>query len=662
MIAAPVADPNSEARDAALSRAALQLMTAAPDDAACLARVKQLLSPLTSDPAEPAWVRQALATGVELLEKAVSGSLPHDGAIARVSALLELVMQGEPTTGTVAESQLSSFTLPDDAARELFPDFIAESRDYLDQTEGALLQLETDVGDAEAINVVFRAFHTIKSTSSFLGLEPISQLAHSAESVLIHIRDGHVPFDSSYADLTLLCADVLRELLAEAQAALDGDTFTMPVAYAPLMKSLAHIAAHAGRVDDHVGVTDASPEPVTAASAAAHRDQSAADDWMRVRTPRLDQLIDLIGELVVAHSMVAQDATVEQDRHGALARKVAHAGKIVRELQGLGMALRMVPLRPVFQKMQRLARDVAREAGKPVELATNGEDTEIDRNMFDYLADPLVHMIRNAIDHGIETPQQRAAAGKEGTGRLTLSAWHEGNDIVVELSDDGRGLDYDRICQSARERGLLQAERELSHTELCSLIFAPGLSTAAQPTALSGRGVGMDVVRRNVEALRGRIDVRSAHGQGTTFTLRLPLTLALTEGMLVRVGAEQYVVPTAQIQLSFRPAAGTTTGVPGAGEVVTRNGSIMPIIRLHDLYGIPDAVTDPSQGILIVIAEGTGTGRYALLVDELLGQQQFVVKRLSTALAAVPGVCGSAILGDGRVGLILDTAGVVAAR
>jgi two-component system, chemotaxis family, sensor kinase CheA len=364
--------------------------------------------------------------------------------------------------------------------------------------------------------------------------------------------------------------------------------------------------------------------------------------------------VDMVGELVVAHAMVAGDPALRPHRHEALGRNLAQSGKILRQLQELATTLRLVPLRPLYQRVERLVRELSRESGKQVQLEVHGEDTEIDRGMVDLLADPLVHMIRNAIDHGLEPAAARLAAGKPPAGLLRLSAWHAGGDVVVELHDDGRGLDLAGIHQRAVARGLVDADRQLSRDEVAALIFANGLSTAESVTSLSGRGVGMDVVRRNLDALRGRMEIATEPGRGTTFRIRLPLTLALTEGMLVEVGGERYIVPTADIRTCCRPPATSYTEVAGAGELVTWHGATIPVIRLHALFGTAGAVTDPAQGVLVVVGEGAR--RHALLVDALLGQHQFVVKPVGAGLGPVRGVAGTAVLADGRVGLILDVA------
>jgi two-component system, chemotaxis family, sensor kinase CheA len=283
---------------------------------------------------------------------------------------------------------------------------------------------------------------------------------------------------------------------------------------------------------------------------------------------------------------------------------------------------------------------------------TEGEDTEIDRNMVDIIGDPLVHMVRNALDHGVESCDARESAGKPRQGTVRLRAYHAGGNVVVELQDDGRGLNRDKIVQKAIEKGLIETDKGLDDRSICNLIFAPGFSTADKITDVSGRGVGMDVVKRNVEALHGRVEILSEFGRGTTFSIRLPLTLAITDGMLVQVGKERYIVPTINIHMSFRPARDALFTVAGQGEVVMLRGEIMPIVRLHRLFGVPGAVDDPVQALLMIVADGEK--RCALLVDQLVSQHQVVAKPLGDGIGQVPGLAGGAILGDGRVGLILD--------
>ena len=547
-------------------------------------------------------------------------------------------------------------TLPE-GDRELIADFVVECRDYLESAEAALLVLEANPTNIEAINTVFRAFHTVKGTSGFLGLDAITAFAHEAESLFSRVRDRELPFAGSIPDVALRASDVVKALVDAVDKALHGAPMTRPMQYDVVLAELARIAACDA-------ISHAAPKLVPAHEpwrGEERRDPSRdqnADSSIRVRTDRLDRLIDMVAELVIAQTMIAQDESVPQVGHHGLARKVSHAGKIVRELHDLSLSMRMVPLKPTFQKMTRVVRDVAQNVGKEVEFVTDGEETEIDRNMVDALSDPLVHMVRNAVDHGIEMPDVRILAGKPRHGTVRLSATHSGGNVVVELRDDGRGLDRDRIVAKAIEKGLIESAATMTESEIFNLIFAPGFSTATQVTALSGRGVGMDVVRRNIESLRGLVDITSEPGVGTVFSVRLPLTLAVTDGMLVQVGTERYVIPTTSIFMSFRPERDALSTIAGRGEMVRLREDVMPMFRLHRLFGIAGAQEDPCSALVVVVA--IGTKRVALLVDALLGQQQVVAKSLGESIGKIHGVSGGAILGDGRVGLILDVGELIA--
>jgi two-component system chemotaxis sensor kinase CheA len=555
------------------------------------------------------------------------------------------------------ESGAGSDVLPADADLGLLNDFVSESRDCLESSEAALLALEHDPANSEAINTVFRAFHTIKGTSAFLGLGRITAFAHCAESLLSAVREGKIPFTPACADLALRAADMLKSLLGAIQDAVPGGGMSVPVGYDSLLAALGRLDAIEEAVDRRANSPAApaaaeSVEPVGSAAPSGAPQAATQEASVRIRTDRLDRLIDMVGELVIAQAMISQDETVVRSGRQELSRKVVHAGKIVRELQDLSMSMRMVPMRASFQKMVRLSRDAAHRSGKHVELALEGEDTEIDRNMVDVIADPLVHMVRNAVDHGIETPEARAAAGKPAVGRLRLAAYHAGGNVVVELHDDGKGLDRDRIVRKAIEKALIESEKGMSDADIFKLIFEPGFSTNEVVTDLSGRGVGMDVVRRNIESIQGRIEIASEPGRGTKFTFRLPLTLAITDGMAVRVGRERYIIPIIHIQICFRPSASDISTIQGRGEMVMLRDMLMPMIRLHRFFDVGDAQPDPTEGLLVVLF--AGDHRCALLVDELLGQQQVVAKPLGAGMKGRRGIAGGAILGDGRVGLILD--------
>jgi len=562
--------------------------------------------------------------------------------------------------------------LPGDTDLDLLGDFLTESVDSLTAAEAALLELEADPSHEEAINTVFRAFHTVKGTSAFLGLGRIAAFAHEAESLLSRVRDQEIVYTRACAELSLASSDMLKALLDEVKHAAAGNgRLRVPHGYAALFEALSSydpaaeptgiVGAIAPAAAERVAMATAAPSASRmneGGAPAARATAASGEATIRVRTDRLDRLIDMVGELVIAQSMISGDSELDQRVQHELTRKISHAGKIVRELQDLSMSMRMVELRPTFQKLARVVRDTAVKAGKEVVFNVAGDEVEIDRQLADLLGDPLVHMVRNAVDHGVEGPDERLRAGKARTGTVRLQAYHASGNVVVELIDDGRGLHREKIVAKAIEKGLIESDKGMTDSEVFNLIFAPGFSTAEKVTDISGRGVGMDVVRRNLEAIRGRIDITSTPGKGTTFAIRLPLTLAVTDGMLVRVGQERFVVPTTHIHMSFRPEPAMLSTIVGRGEVVLLRGELMPIARLHELFGVPDAVQSPLDGLLMIV--GDAERRTALLVDELLGQQQVVAKALGDSLGKVPGLSGGAILGDGRVGLILDVIETVA--
>ncbi len=387
------------------------------------------------------------------------------------------------------------------------------------------------------------------------------------------------------------------------------------------------------------------PTPSTAA---------IVSETVRVDRLLLDELINQIGEVVIGASMVEQDML--DLAGGRTFESMSALGKIVRDLQEMSLGLRMVPIAATFQKMNRVVRDVAKKVGKQINFITEGDETELDKTVVDQISDPLVHMVRNAADHGIETPDERIAAGKPAEGVVKLRAYQQGGNVYIQLSDDGRGLNRKRILEKAIERGLLAADATPPDSDICNLIFQPGFSTATEVTDVSGRGVGMDVVRRNVEALQGSISIKSIEGQGSTLTVRLPLTLAILDGLLVRLSQEVFVIPLLSVVESICMKPTEIKKIVGVGEVIKLRGEVVPVLRLHQALNIASDFANEDMG-LVVIVEDQGR-RLALKVDELLGQQQVVIKNLETNFRKVPGVAGATILGDGRVALILDVYGV----
>ena len=379
-----------------------------------------------------------------------------------------------------------------------------------------------------------------------------------------------------------------------------------------------------------------------------------ASPSIRVDVDKVDRLVNLVGELVINQAMLVQLGTYLPPELGSgLITGLETMSQHLRELQESVMAIRAQPVRSVFSRMPRLVRELSAQLGKEVKLVLTGEATEIDKTVIEQLADPLTHLLRNALDHGIEPPDVRQAAGKPRQGTIHLGAEHRGGRIVIEISDDGAGIARAKVLANARARGLVAADAALSDEEVDQLIFLPGFSTAEAVTDVSGRGVGMDVVKRNIQALGGRITVESRAGRGSRFLLSLPLTLAILDGMAVAVGPETYIIPLTNIMESLRPKPDSIHAVVGRGDVLAIRGEYVPLTYLHRRFQVPGAVTDPCQGI-VVIVESEGTARVGLVVDELLGQLQVVVKSLEANYGPVPGVGGATILGDGRVALILD--------
>jgi two-component system chemotaxis sensor kinase CheA len=378
---------------------------------------------------------------------------------------------------------------------------------------------------------------------------------------------------------------------------------------------------------------------------------------VKVDTQKLDSLVDLVGEMVIAQSLVGQNRELSQLQNEQLNRDMAQLGRITKDLQRIVMSLRMVPIRATFHKMNRLVRDVSTKVGKRVELVTEGEDTELDRTIVEEISDPLIHMIRNSVDHGIEKPEVRRQNGKPELGRVSLKAFHQGGSIVIEIKDDGRGLDRDRILAKAVEKGLVRPGEQVPDAQVFNLILAAGFSTAEKVTDLSGRGVGMDVVKRNIEKLRGKLEIQSRPGEGSTFSIYLPLTLAIIDGLLVGVGEQRYIVPTLLVRESFRPKAEMIHTVHGRGEMVNVRGHLLPMLRLHEHLGVEPASNDPEQSIAVVVEAGTDAR--CILVDKLIGKQEVVIKSLGETFRRNRCLAGAAILGDGHVGLILDPQALV---
>jgi len=566
--------------------------------------------------------------------------------------------------------------------RELLGEFQAEGMDHLQQIEAALLALESNPDDQESLNSVFRSFHTIKGNAGFLGLRPMQRLAHEVETLLDLARDRRLRLTPALITEILRSRDAIQTLLGQVVHALEhGQMPSVVVPVGALIRSVKACAAHPGgepatavptaalaASTPGAGVQPAAPAapadltpppPIAPAptvagpeEGAAPRAPAAAAHTVRVNTEKLDTLMDVVGELVIVQSQLRESARDSSPDGSPLQRNVALLGRIAKELQATAMSLRMIVIKPTFQKMERLVRDLARDCGKKVSFVTEGDETELDRTVVEELADPLVHMVRNAVDHGLELPADRLARGKAETGTVRLSAYHEGNHIVVELRDDGRGIDPAKVLAKARAQGLVSANAEPTREEILRLIFMPGFSTAEKVTALSGRGVGMDVVKRNIERLRGRVEISSELGAGSIFKIKLPLTTAIIDGLVVKVGDDRFIIPSTSVQVALRPAQSAISLVQGTGELLNLKGRILPLHRLGRRLGVAARAEEPWHGIVLVV-EAAGQV-CALLVDEMVSKQEVVIKNLGGCLGSLPGVAGAAILGDGNIALILD--------
>ena len=539
-------------------------------------------------------------------------------------------------------------------SRELLQEFHCEASEHLLSIEAALLALEHRPGDPEAINSIFRSFHTIKGNAGFLGLVPMNRLAHEVETLLDLVRTDRLRVNGEIVTGILRSRDTLQALNQQVGEVLEhGREPDQIVPVGSLIETIRRLAAGSALP---ACAPDAAPRPQPAGEPASEPKPATpaktANQTVRVSTDKLDTLMNVVGELVIVQSQLNETARQVGAAAPGLAGNVGLLSRLIKELQYNAMSLRMIAIQPTFQKMERLARDLARECGKKAAFTTSGGDTELDRGMVEEIADPLVHMVRNALDHGLETPEERLAHGKPETGSVSLRAFHRGGKVVLELRDDGRGLDRDKILAKARQKGLIAPEAQPAPDEILQLIFLPGFSTAEKVTAVSGRGVGMDVVRRNIERLRGEIEISSEVGRGTVFTIKLPLTMAIIDGLVVRVGDRRFVLPSTSVQRVVSLAADSIVPVQGCGEVVDLRGQLIPLRRLDRLYDIVSRAVESREGI-VVIVESSGKN-CALLVDQMVGKQEVVIKNLGSYLQGCSSVAGAAILGDGTIALILD--------
>lgn len=571
----------------------------------------------------------------------------------------------------------------------IITDFVVEAEENLDNIEIHLIELEQNPTNKEVINNIFRPFHTIKGVSAFLSLEKINRLSHVTENLLDTLRSGQLHMNDVTTDVILESVDMLKVLITRVKKGIkhgvkhqddDVDIDILSEKLQNLQNSnngekelIGDILVKKGVVDKQtieesmeiqkiqphkkIGEILIEGEKVSSKDiTSALIDQNSKNNQrvavqVKVNTEKLDDLVDHAGELVIAQSMLRQQA-----RDSSLYQSITQFGQIVSNIQNIAMSMRMIPIKATFMKMIRLVRDLSQKTGKEINLNMVGEDTEIDRNLVDALYEPMVHMIRNAVDHGIESEDERINKGKVQKGSITLSAYHRSGQIIIEIEDDGKGLDRDIILEKAIKTGLVSEEEKLTDAQIYSLILHPGFSTAKTISDVSGRGVGMDVVKEGVEKFRGILNIDSSPGKGTKFTISLPLTLAIIDGMLVKIGDERYVIPTTAIHKAFKPEKEQYFTMKKKGEFVRERDDLIPLIRLNKLFNKKECSGSVWDSLVVVVKYNEEYK--AILVDELLGKDEYVIKSLGSGMEGIMCFAGGAILSDGKVGLILDINGI----
>jgi len=564
--------------------------------------------------------------------------------------------------------ELASETSEEYAIESLISDdmldqFLNGAQELLDTSEKNLLILEKEPERDNLVRETFGAIHSLKGNAGFMGFSEIEEISIEMETILDSIRNKQLDIDQNVVTILLSNIETIRNRLdvitnrTNKKETIEHKEKPKPkqkeekpkveekpqLATAPISAETTAIREIKEKTDDDVAKQAKAPAQM----------QTMQRKDIRVETSKIDKLFDLVGELITIESMVTHSPDLVGLELQNFNKSANMLNKITRELQEISMSIRMMPLEGHFNKMKRLVRDVSIKMNKKVNLVVSGQETEMDKNVIDEIADPLVHILRNAIDHGVEAPEVRLAKGKNEIGNISLSARYEGNEILIVVEDDGAGISRDVILRKAQEKGILKAPPDsLSNKEVFALIFEPGFSTAQTVTDISGRGVGMDVVKKNIEKLRGSVDISSIEGKGSKFTLRIPLTLAIMEAMLIRVGDSKFALPILSIRESFRPNPNSITVTMDGLEVVKVRQEILPIMRLHDLFSLESDSEKLEEGILIIIE--ARERKVCLFADEIVGQQQAVIKGLSDYIGKVPGVTGCMILGDGSIGLILD--------
>jgi two-component system chemotaxis sensor kinase CheA len=584
--------------------------------------------------------------------------------------------------------------------QELLEGFLTETTELLEKMDDDLVALEKAPDNMELLNSIFRSIHTVKGASSFLGFELLVKVTHKTEDVLNRLRKGELDVTHEIMDVILEATDLVKILVNDIKNGelVERDVELVVAKLLPylsenikgpaILQAPAHDAANIPSDGTHptCDLTEESGSSVStevsissdissgvsgpgietaAAKVIVPKNEDLSDNTtVRIDVKRLDDLMNQVGEMVLERNRILQ---LNSDFQGMenipnfgeeLAKLSKRINFVTSELQMQVLKMRMIPVEKVFKKFPRIVRNLSRDLGKDVSLEIVGEETELDRSVVDEIGDPLIHLIRNALDHGLEMPEERVAAGKNRMGTVVLSATHEGNQIIISIKDDGKGIDTDRLAVKALEKGLLTEEQlaSMSQKEILDIIFMPGFSTKEKATDLSGRGVGMDVVKTNIKKLNGLIEVKTELGKGSEFILKLPLTLAIIQSLLVEVEEEIYSIPLSAVLETLRVDS-SEFHLIGGQQVLKLRESVLPLLRLREVFGVAETAASGNSCYVVVV--GIAEKRLGLVVSRLLGQQEVAIKSLGKFLAKAPGIAGSTILGDGRVALIVDPVGLL---
>ncbi len=574
-----------------------------------------------------------------------------------------------------------------DEMQSIIEEFMIETNEIVDSLDANLVKLEHEPGNLDLLNEIFRGAHTMKGTSGFLGFNELTRLTHRMEDVLNRLRKGELKVNAEVMDVLLQAVDYVKYVLQDIIDKKQGNTDLAQIieALAKIYEnkpiSAPEVSAPAARVKNEPRVEiepeeNAVPEKAELkVSAGPGQDRLSdenkpfkkemikkADTTIRVGVDRLDSLVNMVGELVLGRNALVQMAAALQASHEGersfehLTQASSQINFITTELHMAIMKMRMLQIGNVFNKYPRIVRDLSRELNKKIDLVLSGEETELDKSVIEEINDPLVHLIRNSVDHGIEMPEERKQAGKSENGVINLSAYQEGNNIIIEVRDDGKGMNIDVIKKKAVERGLATPEtiEKMSQREILDFIFQPGFSTAAKTTSVSGRGVGMDVVRTNIEKLKGQIELSTEEGKGSLVVIKLPLTLAIIQGLLVRCGNDIFAIPLTSVKETVIISPDRVKYIKQKPVIKLRD-SILPLVELTEV--LFNQKKEPRDQLRIVVV-GLAEKQLGLIVDSLIGQEEVVIKTMGDYLGNTPGVAGATIMGDGRVRLIIDLSGL----